>query len=81
MSRTYKDRKKNKENMFGQHLRQPVREFSRQYLNFKRNGPCEEGDCCPDCGGFTELQDGYLVCSECGWAECEMMPLIDELVA
>lgn len=43
--------------------------LSRRFLNFKKTGPPVDGDVCPECGGLTDFQSGYLTCCECGWTE------------
>ena len=30
-----------------------------------------EEDFCPDCGGLTSFQDGFLTCEECSWSTFE----------
>lgn len=51
--------------------------LKRRYFKFKKSGPPLDGEECPDCGGLTDFQSGYLTCSECGWTDdvtemCEM---------
>lgn len=43
--------------------------LKRRYLNFKKAGPPLDGDVCPECGGLTDFQSGFLTCCECGWTE------------
>jgi hypothetical protein len=30
-----------------------------------------EEDFCPDCGGLTNFQSGFLTCAECNWSTFE----------
>lgn len=41
----------------------------RRHLNFRKVGATVDGDECPECGGLTDFQNGYLTCCECGWTE------------
>lgn len=70
MSRTLKDKrdvyKTEKEPM---ERRKPGPILKRRYLNFRKSGASVDGESCPECGGLTDFQDGYLICSECGWTE------------
>lgn len=63
MSRTFKDRQQ----LGTKSLKKRQEPLTRDYLRLKRHGPCDPGDVCPECGGLTDLQDGFLVCSECNW--------------
>lgn len=70
MSRTLKDKK----DIYRQEDERTPRGRSepglkRRFLNFKKSGPPLDGDICPDCGGLTDFQSGYLTCCECGWTE------------
>jgi len=69
MSRTYKDFKKSKVAELKSKSQKETRPLLQHYLNFKRRGVNEVGDNCPDCGGYTDLQSGFLICTECGWID------------
>jgi len=70
MSRTLKDKNPNyrrDDELFYQTRNEP--QMKRRFLNFKKSGPPHDGDQCPECGGLTDFQGGYLTCCECGWTE------------
>jgi hypothetical protein len=70
MSRTLKDKKeiyRNESELVHFKRQEPL--LTRRFLNFKKSGPPVDGDVCPECGGLTDFQSGYLTCSECGWTE------------
>lgn len=70
MSRTLKDKKeiyRNESELAHTKRQEPL--LTRRFLNFKKSGPPVDGDVCPECGGLTDFQSGYLTCCECGWTE------------
>jgi hypothetical protein len=70
MSRTLKDKRdiyRTEQELVER--RKPSPMFKRRYLNFKKSGVPDDGECCPECAGLTDFQNGYLTCSECGWTE------------
>lgn len=70
MSRTLKDKKpiyrRDDEPLY--HNREEP-QMRRRFLNFIKSGPPLDGEKCPECGGLTNFQDGYITCCECGWIE------------
>lgn len=70
MSRTHKD--KNEIYLAKSERREKRRQepsLRRRFFNQKKSGPPLDGEHCPECGGFTDFQNGYLTCSECGWTD------------
>jgi len=70
MSRTLKDKRdiyRTEQELVER--RKPSLMLKRRYLNFKKSGVPDDGECCPECSGLTDFQNGYLTCSECGWTE------------
>ncbi|HEY8270662.1 MAG TPA: hypothetical protein VIG33_07210 [Pseudobdellovibrionaceae bacterium] len=83
MSRTYKD----KNVIYLPERKSPVKhkrehQLRGRYSKYKKEGPPLDADNCYDCGGPTDFQGGFLVCSECGHAE-GVLDVIDymELIA
>lgn len=79
MARTFKDKNEiylSKTERRAKQRQEPG--LRRHFLNQKRSGPPLDGEHCPGCGGFTDFQNGYLTCSECGWTEdvIEMLELM-----
>ena len=81
MSRTFKDRKKNKPTESCAKSRTLEPQLSQHYLNFKRRGASDGDEMCPYCGGITDIQDNYFMCSECGWVDTDLPILLDEPAA
>lgn len=70
MARTLKDKKaiyRSETEML--QMGRPEPALKRRFLNFKKAGPPLDGDVCPECGGLTDFQSGFLTCCECGWTE------------
>lgn len=70
MSRTIKDTRSAKEKQ----RKEPADPIQQKYKAAKRNGfftsLCEE-DLCPECGGLTSFNNGFLVCMDCNWSTFE----------
>jgi hypothetical protein len=70
MSRTIKDMRATKVARPSKE-EEPVRQ---SYRKAKRNGffsSSSDEDHCPECGGLTNFQNGFLTCSECNWSTFE----------
>lgn len=65
MSRTTKDKKKNRT----KNLYQKEPQLTSRYLKIKRHGFDDEFNekSCPVCRGFCEYERGYYICQDCGW--------------
>ncbi|MGZ3748798.1 MAG: hypothetical protein ACXVB1_17720 [Pseudobdellovibrionaceae bacterium] len=57
MSRTLKDHKE----------RRSKRRKLCERLHYEGEGDNEELDMCPECNTPTDFQNGFLICTECGW--------------
>lgn len=70
MSRTYKDKKLRYLNTaeFKLDHKEDIG-LKTRYRNFKKSGPPVEYEQCPECGGYTDYQNGYLCCEECNYSE------------
>ncbi len=70
MSRTIKDLKQNKVLAAVKKAEQLKQNYRRARLEgfFTR---ISDEDYCPDCGGLTNFQDGFLTCCECSWSTFE----------
>lgn len=70
MARTHKDKRTifRQENEMN-YVSRAEPGLKRRFLNFKKSGPPLDGEQCPECGGLTDFQSGYLTCSQCGWTE------------
>jgi len=71
MSRTHKDinPKYLQHNTDDKQIQKVEPQLKRSYLNLRKYGPPLDGEICPECGGLTDFQSGYLTCCECGWTE------------
>lgn len=70
MARTLKDKRavyrSDSEKTYVDHTEPGLK---RRFLNFRKSGPPVDGDLCPECGGLTDFQSGFLTCTDCGWTE------------
>lgn len=78
MARTFKDLRNEREKRKIDKSLEPQKKKS--YLRSKRNGSGDEFDNCPDCGGLTNLQSGFLVCTECGWVDANQTLFLDQVI-
>jgi hypothetical protein len=78
MSNTFKDKKASKLRKRIKENLEPVK--TKKYLKHKRHGSCEEFENCPDCGGLTNLQNGFLVCTDCGWVDAGQTLFLDQVI-
>ncbi len=77
MSRTFKDRVAYLKKLeIAQKTQPPQPTFRKHYLSFKKNGPADGYDRCPECGVLTDFQNGFIHCSECGWLDCEIVSVL-----
>lgn len=73
MSRTLKDKRE----MKVAHSLKQEKPIHQKYRKFKQEGSYDWGeDLCPECGGITDFQNGFLTCTECNWSTFETEDLM-----
>jgi hypothetical protein len=70
MSRTIKDLKQNKVSASSKKKEMLKNSYCRARLDGFVTRIHDE-DYCPDCGGLTNFQNGFLTCCECSWSTFE----------
>ncbi len=78
MARTYKDQKNERSIRKTETSSEPNKK--KNYLSQKRYGANDDYELCPDCGGLTNFQSGFLVCTECGWVDACHTLFLDQVI-